>query len=607
MRGRPPRRSRDHRTAARHAGSTSAPRPDGRASTVIAPGPTARVAAWHRGATRRELVGGRRRQRALRGTDSPAAPARCAAARHAEDLPRLGGFLHDAESPHRVATCGACRAPLSPSHAVARPRPPRRMLAAASSSSFGRSCARRYSSRSLPPGIVYMADAVGTQTETLVIRGPVGRRADPSVVGREALAASRCSPRRAGLPSRRLAVWDDPASPPRCDCRHAGGVDHRRGDRPAGCSLLGRDPAFGSGPLATVIQDLLSIVIYLVIASAIIPEPAAPGAPHFSTSTAMNAVVDTDRDGHELDRLEPPHVENASWRTGTYTIASWAPTTPTAHSIHWLVRQGRTNALWRSDRTAIACPNWRNASVVNTIVRRTGQPASRDRQEGERHRGHQQADPEHVLPEPSRRAPTPPGRVADIASRQVPPARRQRHRGQPVGHEVDPQDLDRRQRQRPADAGRREDEQTSPALWRAGSGRTSGCCRRSSRPSSTASTIVAKLSSVSTMSAASLVTSVPVIPMAMPMSAALTAGRVVDAVARHRDHVAAGLPRVDDLQLVLGVVRAKMRTPPIRSASASASSAAISCPVTRRPRRRRARHAVRSPSRPGWSPVIITR
>ena len=25
---------------------------------------------------------------------------------------------------------------------------------------------------------------------------------------------------------------------------------------------LGRDPAFGSGPLATVVQDLLSIVVY---------------------------------------------------------------------------------------------------------------------------------------------------------------------------------------------------------------------------------------------------------------------------------------------------------------------------------------------------------
>jgi magnesium transporter len=33
---------------------------------------------------------------------------------------------------------------------------------------------------------------------------------------------------------------------------------------------LGIDPAFGSGPLATVVQDLLSIVIYLVIATAIL-------------------------------------------------------------------------------------------------------------------------------------------------------------------------------------------------------------------------------------------------------------------------------------------------------------------------------------------------
>jgi magnesium transporter len=33
---------------------------------------------------------------------------------------------------------------------------------------------------------------------------------------------------------------------------------------------LGRDPAFGSGPLATVIQDLLSLVIYFSIALAIV-------------------------------------------------------------------------------------------------------------------------------------------------------------------------------------------------------------------------------------------------------------------------------------------------------------------------------------------------
>jgi magnesium transporter len=31
----------------------------------------------------------------------------------------------------------------------------------------------------------------------------------------------------------------------------------------------GIDPAFGSGPLATVVQDLLSIAIFLAVASAI--------------------------------------------------------------------------------------------------------------------------------------------------------------------------------------------------------------------------------------------------------------------------------------------------------------------------------------------------
>jgi magnesium transporter len=35
---------------------------------------------------------------------------------------------------------------------------------------------------------------------------------------------------------------------------------------PYGLNRLGRDPAFGSGPLATVVQDLLSILIYFAIA-----------------------------------------------------------------------------------------------------------------------------------------------------------------------------------------------------------------------------------------------------------------------------------------------------------------------------------------------------
>ena len=44
------------------------------------------------------------------------------------------------------------------------------------------------------------------------------------------------------------------------------------------------------------------------------------------------------------------------------------------------------------------------------------------------------------------------------------------------------------------------------------------------RPTSTAATIDAKLSSARTMSAASLATSVPAIPMATPMSALFKAG-----------------------------------------------------------------------------------
>jgi magnesium transporter len=35
-------------------------------------------------------------------------------------------------------------------------------------------------------------------------------------------------------------------------------------------NTLSLDPAFGSGPLATVVQDLLSILIYFCIATALL-------------------------------------------------------------------------------------------------------------------------------------------------------------------------------------------------------------------------------------------------------------------------------------------------------------------------------------------------
>jgi magnesium transporter len=124
------------------------------------------------------------------------------------------------------------------------------------------------------PGIVYLADAVGTQTETVVVRGLSVGATLQSMVRRELLTGLAI-----GLA---LAVVSTPL------------VWWRWGDTEvamcvglailAACSTatiaamllpwllntFGRDPAFGSGPLATVIQDLLSILIYFAIAAKLV-------------------------------------------------------------------------------------------------------------------------------------------------------------------------------------------------------------------------------------------------------------------------------------------------------------------------------------------------
>jgi len=124
------------------------------------------------------------------------------------------------------------------------------------------------------PGIVYMADAVGTQTETVLVRGlSVGVG-----IGR-VLRLELLSGLYIGLALALIATplvlwrWQDR------DVALTVGLSIF-----AACStativamilpwLLNRcglDPAFGSGPLATVLQDLLSIVLYFAIAAAIL-------------------------------------------------------------------------------------------------------------------------------------------------------------------------------------------------------------------------------------------------------------------------------------------------------------------------------------------------
>jgi magnesium transporter len=120
------------------------------------------------------------------------------------------------------------------------------------------------------PAIVYMADAVGTQTETVLIRG-FSAELDLSKVIRREIASGVLIGLLIGAVFYPFALigWGDG------DVALAVGLALF-----ASCSIatsvatvlprllqrLGADPAFGSGPLATIVQDLLSIAVYLAIA-----------------------------------------------------------------------------------------------------------------------------------------------------------------------------------------------------------------------------------------------------------------------------------------------------------------------------------------------------
>jgi magnesium transporter len=123
------------------------------------------------------------------------------------------------------------------------------------------------------PGIVYMADAVGTQTETLVIRGLSVGVSVKQILRLEILTGIVVGMllSLAILPMAYLitseidlsiAIAISLMASTACATMVAMSL-------PWLMTRLSFDPAFGSGPLATVIQDLLSIVIYFVVAVAV--------------------------------------------------------------------------------------------------------------------------------------------------------------------------------------------------------------------------------------------------------------------------------------------------------------------------------------------------
>jgi magnesium transporter len=119
------------------------------------------------------------------------------------------------------------------------------------------------------PGIVYLADAVGTQTETVIVRGlslgvPMRRMARREILAGIVIGVALASITGPLV----LWHWSDSRLALSVSLSVLAAASTATGAAmalPWLFNSLGLDPAFGSGPLATVIQDLLSIWIYLSV------------------------------------------------------------------------------------------------------------------------------------------------------------------------------------------------------------------------------------------------------------------------------------------------------------------------------------------------------
>lgn len=192
---------------------------------------------------------------------------------HEEDMARIGGFLHDAAAARQaseepVAKRFIHRLPwllIGLAGAI---------VAAAIVGSFEERLRASVTLAFFVPGIVYMADAIGTQTETLVIRGLSVGVSIGQVVRRELVTGALVGATLAiaFLPIAYLGWGDtDVAIAATLALFAASAIATLVAmGLPALLHRLGRDPAYGSGPLATVIQDLLSILIYFLIATALV-------------------------------------------------------------------------------------------------------------------------------------------------------------------------------------------------------------------------------------------------------------------------------------------------------------------------------------------------
>jgi magnesium transporter len=124
------------------------------------------------------------------------------------------------------------------------------------------------------PAVVYMADAVGTQTETVVIRGMAIGVPLRAIARRELVSGAIVGCLLAvAFFLFALGIWGNG----RVALAVAVALLVSTSIATAVAMTLpyvfarsGLDPAFGSGPIATVIQDLLSIAVYFSAAAVLV-------------------------------------------------------------------------------------------------------------------------------------------------------------------------------------------------------------------------------------------------------------------------------------------------------------------------------------------------
>jgi magnesium transporter len=206
----------------------------------------------------------------LSGVVLPGALLRILRLEHVEDLHRMAGIARERSSPESSLD--------DPPARRAWHRLPWLVVGLAGSgvatwtmSSYEGALQERIALGFFVPGIVYLADAIGTQSEALAVRALsrshqplrklILRELDTRLLIGVVLALLSFAAVWLGFGSARLALSVGLA------VLASGTIAATIGIAlPWLLSHAGQDPALGSGPLATIIQDCLSILVYFAIA-----------------------------------------------------------------------------------------------------------------------------------------------------------------------------------------------------------------------------------------------------------------------------------------------------------------------------------------------------